>query len=253
MHELNCCRLLGRGSMFVLSHQQFEKLLGLSPVRKAENLIDLGECDQCVAVCICVFVYKRERKREGERVYVCVCVRACVCVCIYVWVCVCITVCMACVCVCVASVCVFVCVFMCVCMYVSSVCVCVCACVCACMCPLCVCVCVCVCVCDRQRDLQWGLRHFASSPEWLQAARWPSVLITKTVLFVMYRCRRWRGNQSNGALLQQCLCHRNVPHNAQTSRSQGLSVSLLISVCCLSCSQVTFLHDRLYDLNFSPW
>ena len=68
----------------MLSHQQFEKLLGLSPVRKAENLIDLGECDQCVVVRICVFVYKRERKREGERVYVCVCVRACVCVCIYV-------------------------------------------------------------------------------------------------------------------------------------------------------------------------
>ncbi|KAL8590549.1 hypothetical protein ACOMHN_010985 [Nucella lapillus] len=37
--------LLGRGSMFVLSHQQFEKLLGMSPVRKAENLIDLGAGD----------------------------------------------------------------------------------------------------------------------------------------------------------------------------------------------------------------
>ncbi|XP_076470220.1 protein-L-histidine N-pros-methyltransferase-like isoform X3 [Babylonia areolata] len=37
--------LLGRGSMFVLSHQQFEKLLGVSPVRKAENLIDLGAGD----------------------------------------------------------------------------------------------------------------------------------------------------------------------------------------------------------------
>ncbi|KAK7114058.1 hypothetical protein V1264_000184 [Littorina saxatilis] len=37
--------LLGRGSMFVLSHQQFEKLLRLSPVRKAENLIDLGAGD----------------------------------------------------------------------------------------------------------------------------------------------------------------------------------------------------------------
>ena len=62
----------------MLSHQQFEKLLGLSPVRKAENLIDLGECDQCVAVCVVVY------EREGERVYVCVCVCVWVCVCVCV-------------------------------------------------------------------------------------------------------------------------------------------------------------------------
>ncbi|KAK7504689.1 hypothetical protein BaRGS_00004175 [Batillaria attramentaria] len=37
--------LLGRGSMFVFSHQQFERLLSLSPVRKADNLIDLGAGD----------------------------------------------------------------------------------------------------------------------------------------------------------------------------------------------------------------
>lgn len=29
--------------MFVISRQQFESLLGLSPVRKAENLLDIGE------------------------------------------------------------------------------------------------------------------------------------------------------------------------------------------------------------------
>ena len=229
MHELNCCRLLGRGSMFVLSHQQFEKLLGLSPVRKAENLIDLGECDQCVAVCAFVYLCMRERERErGERVYVCV--RVCVCVCVHLCVSLCVYAWPVCVCVCVCGLSVFVC----------SVCVC------ACVCPLCVCVwggvyvcvcmCMCVCVWQRDRDLQWGLRHFASSPEWLQATRWPSVLITKIVLFVMSRCRRWRGNQSNGALLQQCLCHRNVPYDAQTSRSQGLSVSLVISLsaACLA-------------------
>lgn len=37
--------LLGRGSMFVLSHQQFETLLGLSPIHKEQNLLDLGAGD----------------------------------------------------------------------------------------------------------------------------------------------------------------------------------------------------------------
>ena len=76
----HCCSLLGRGSMFVLSHQQFERMLGLSPVRKAENLIDLGQCDLspvCVCVCVCVCVN------------LCVCVCMCVHACMHVWVWVC--------------------------------------------------------------------------------------------------------------------------------------------------------------------
>ncbi|XP_025076062.1 methyltransferase-like protein 9 isoform X1 [Pomacea canaliculata] len=36
---------IGCGSMFVISRQQFESLLGLSPVRKAENLLDIGAGD----------------------------------------------------------------------------------------------------------------------------------------------------------------------------------------------------------------
>ena len=40
----NLCifRFLGRGSMFVLSCQQFETMVSLSQVKEAENLIDLG-------------------------------------------------------------------------------------------------------------------------------------------------------------------------------------------------------------------